>query len=164
MSEVSGCAHAVPAGTIGAIGKTAHAHRPQPAAEAVHRNSAARMVDLSHALVEQYTHAHHDPGQHADHHRGIGRHEGARSGNRHQAGQHPVAGHGYLPREDVPAIDVDAERKTVEEISINEGKPAAALPKIIEGRLNGWFKERVLLDQAYIKDEKQTVAKFLGTA
>src|ERR1017187_3970146 len=96
MSEVSGCAHAVPAGTIGAIGKTAHAHRPQPAAEAVHRNSAARMVDLSHALVEQYTHAHHDPGQHADHHRGIGRHEGARSGNRHQAGQHPVAGHGDI--------------------------------------------------------------------
>ena len=70
----------------------------------------------------------------------------------------------YLRREDVPGEQVDAERKTVEEISLNEGKPAAALPKIIEGRLNGWFKERVLLEQAFAKDEKQSVAQFLGTA
>jgi elongation factor Ts len=70
----------------------------------------------------------------------------------------------YLSREEVPADEVDAERKTVEEISLNEGKPAAALPKIIEGRLNGWFKERVLLEQNYVKDEKQSVAQFLGNA
>ena len=70
----------------------------------------------------------------------------------------------YLRRDDVPAEQVDAERKTVEEISLNEGKPAAALPKIIEGRLNGWFKERVLLEQAFAKDEKQSVEQFLGTA
>ena len=70
----------------------------------------------------------------------------------------------YLAREDVPVADVDAERKTVEEISLNEGKPAAALPKIIEGRLNGWFKERVLLEQSYVKDEKQSIAQFLGSA
>ncbi len=70
----------------------------------------------------------------------------------------------YLAREDVPADEVDAERRTVEEISINEGKPAAALPKIIEGRLNGWFKERVLLEQNYIKDEKQSISQFLGDA
>ena len=70
----------------------------------------------------------------------------------------------YLNREDVPANEVDAERATVTEISLNEGKPEAALPKIIEGRLNGWFKERVLKEQAYVKDEKQSVAQFLGSA
>ena len=70
----------------------------------------------------------------------------------------------YLTRVDVPASEVDAERKTVEEISRNEGKPEAALPKVIEGRLNGWFKERVLLEQPYVKDEKETVQKFLKGA
>jgi elongation factor Ts len=70
----------------------------------------------------------------------------------------------YLKREDVPADEVDAERKTVEEISRNEGKPEAALPKIIEGRLNGWFKDRVLVEQPYVKDEKQTIGQFLGGA
>jgi elongation factor Ts len=68
----------------------------------------------------------------------------------------------YLSREDVPTADVDAERKTIEEISINEGKPEAALPKIIEGRLNGWFKDRVLLEQPFVKDEKQTIAQYVG--
>ncbi len=83
---------------------------------------------------------------------------------------HDVAAHiafarpTYISRDEVPDADVAAERETVEKIARNEGKPEAALPKIIEGRLNGWYKERVLLDQAYIKDEKQTVAKFLGTA
>jgi elongation factor Ts len=70
----------------------------------------------------------------------------------------------YLSRDDVPSAEVDAERKTVEEISRNEGKPDAALPKIIEGRLNGWFKERVLLEQPYVKDEKQSVQQFLNGA
>jgi len=64
----------------------------------------------------------------------------------------------------VPEADIEAERKTVEEISRNEGKPDAALPKIIEGRLNGWFKERVLVEQSYVKDEKQTIQQFLGSA
>ena len=83
---------------------------------------------------------------------------------------HDVAAHiafarpTYISRDQVPEADVAAERETVEKIARNEGKPEAALPKIIEGRLNGWYKERVLLDQAYIKDEKQTVAKFLGNA
>jgi elongation factor Ts len=52
----------------------------------------------------------------------------------------------------------------VEKIARNEGKPEAQLPKIVEGRLNGWYKERVLLDQPYVKDEKQTIAKLLGPA
>ena len=70
----------------------------------------------------------------------------------------------YLSRDDVPAAEVDAERQTIEQISRNEGKPDAALPKIIEGRLNGWFKERVLLEQAYAKDEKQTITDLLNGA
>jgi elongation factor Ts len=70
----------------------------------------------------------------------------------------------YLAREDVPAAEIDAERRTIEEISLNEGKPAAALAKITEGRLNGWFKERVLLEQNYVKDEKQSIAQLLGGA
>ena len=68
----------------------------------------------------------------------------------------------YLRREDVPEAEVAAERKTVEEISRNEGKPEAALAKIIEGRLNGWFKDRVLLEQPFVKDEKLTVAQYVG--
>jgi elongation factor Ts len=67
-------------------------------------------------------------------------------------------------REDVPADQVAAERTTIENISRNEGKPEAALEKIIEGRMNGWFKERVLLEQGFVKDEKQTIAQLLGDA
>ena len=67
-------------------------------------------------------------------------------------------------REDVPADEVAAERATIETISRNEGKPEAALEKIIEGRMNGWYKERVLLEQSYVRDEKQTIAQLLGDA
>lgn len=67
----------------------------------------------------------------------------------------------YLSREDVPEELVEAERRTAETIARNEGKPEAALPKIVEGRLNGWFKERVLLEQPYVRDEKQTIADLL---
>ena len=70
----------------------------------------------------------------------------------------------YLSRDEVPAADVAAERATVTEISRNEGKPEAAMEKIVEGRMTGWFKERVLLDQAYVRDEKQTIAGMLGSA
>ncbi len=70
----------------------------------------------------------------------------------------------YITREEVPEAEVAAERETVEGIARNEGKPDAALGKIVDGRLNGWFKERVLLDQAYVRDEKQTIAKLLGPA
>jgi elongation factor Ts len=70
----------------------------------------------------------------------------------------------YLGRDDVPEADIAAERATVAEISRNEGKPEAALEKIVEGRMNGWFKDRVLLDQSYVKDEKQTIAGMLGSA
>jgi elongation factor Ts len=71
---------------------------------------------------------------------------------------------GYLSRDDVPQAEIDAERATVAEISRNEGKPEAALEKIVDGRMNGWFKDRVLLDQSYVKDEKQTIKGMLGSA
>ena len=70
----------------------------------------------------------------------------------------------YLSRDEVPEDEVAAERATLAEISRNEGKPEAALDKIVEGRLTGWFKERVLLDQSYVRDEKQTIAGMLGSA
>lgn len=69
-----------------------------------------------------------------------------------------------LRREDVPEDEVTAERTTVETISRNEGKPEAALPKIVEGRMNGWFKERCLLEQPYAKDEKRSIAELIGSA
>jgi elongation factor Ts len=65
----------------------------------------------------------------------------------------------YLRREDVPADAVEEERQTLLNITKAEGKPEAAWPKIVEGRLNGWYKERVLLEQPFVRDEKQTVAQ-----
>jgi elongation factor Ts len=70
----------------------------------------------------------------------------------------------YLTRDEVPSGDVEKERGTVEAIARNEGKPDAAIEKIVEGRINGWFKERVLLEQPYAKDEKQTIQQLLGAA
>ncbi len=70
----------------------------------------------------------------------------------------------HLSRGEVPAEQVQAERETVEAIARNENKPEAAIGKIVDGRMNGWFKERVLLEQAYVRDEKRTIADVLGTA
>jgi elongation factor Ts len=68
----------------------------------------------------------------------------------------------YLRRDDVPAEAVAAERQTVEAIARNEGKPDGAIQKIIEGRMNGWFKERCLLEQPYVRDEKKTIADLVA--
>jgi elongation factor Ts len=70
----------------------------------------------------------------------------------------------YLTRDDVPADVLEHERQTLETISRNEGKPEAALPKIIEGRLNGFFKDVALLDQPYAKDDKQSIRQLIGSA
>lgn len=70
----------------------------------------------------------------------------------------------YLSREDVPEGDVEKEREIVTEISRNEGKPEAALPKIVEGRVNAFFKQVALLDQDYAKDNKLSVAKVASDA
>jgi elongation factor Ts len=68
----------------------------------------------------------------------------------------------HLRREDVPAEQVAEERQILENITRAEGKPEAAMGKIVEGRLNGWFKARVLLEQSFVKDEKQTIGQLLG--
>ena len=67
----------------------------------------------------------------------------------------------YLSREDVPADIVAKEREIAEETARNEGKPEAALAKIVEGRVTGFFKENCLLDQDFAKDNKFSVAKIL---
>ncbi|XBH22494.1 translation elongation factor Ts [Jonesiaceae bacterium BS-20] len=68
----------------------------------------------------------------------------------------------FLTRDDVPAETVANERRIAEETSRNEGKPEAALPKIIEGRLVGFFKSAVLVDQPLAKDPKKTVAQAIA--
>ena len=70
----------------------------------------------------------------------------------------------YLVREDVPEETVANERRVAEETARAEGKPEQALPKIIEGRLTGFFKENVLVNQAFAKDPKTTVGKVVENA
>lgn len=70
----------------------------------------------------------------------------------------------YLSRADVPADEVEKERAIIVEIAKNEGKPEAALPRIIEGRTTGFFKQVALLDQDYAKDNKQSVGTVLANA
>jgi elongation factor Ts len=74
---------------------------------------------------------------------------------------------GYLNRDEVPAEDVAAERATIEAQTRLEGKSEAAMPKIVEGKLTGWYKRvpgGVLLDQPFAKDDKKSVAQVLGSA
>ena len=70
----------------------------------------------------------------------------------------------HLTREDVNAEVVATERRIAEETARNEGKPEAALAKIVEGRVTGFFKENVLLEQDFAKDNKLSVAKVLENA
>jgi elongation factor Ts len=70
----------------------------------------------------------------------------------------------YLSRDDVPAEVVAEERQTLEAITRNEGKPEQALSKIVEGRLQGFFKTVALLDQPYAKDDKLSVGQLIGGA
>ncbi|RZU61954.1 translation elongation factor Ts [Zhihengliuella halotolerans] len=70
----------------------------------------------------------------------------------------------FLTRDEVPAETVENERRVAEETAKAEGKPEAAMVKIVEGRLTGFFKEIVLTDQAFAKDTKKTVGKVLEEA
>ena len=70
----------------------------------------------------------------------------------------------YLTREDVPADVVENEKRIAEATAKEEGKPEAALPKIVEGRVNGFFKESVLLEQSSVVDNKKTVKQILEDA
>jgi elongation factor Ts len=70
----------------------------------------------------------------------------------------------YLARDEVPQAEADAERETLEGITRAEGKPEQAIEKIVEGRLNAWYKDQVLLEQPYAKDDKQSITQLLGDA
>lgn len=70
----------------------------------------------------------------------------------------------YLSRDDVPSDIVEHERSIAEATSREEGKPEAALPKIVQGRLNGFFKDVALLDQPAVTDDKKSVQQVLEAA
>jgi elongation factor Ts len=70
----------------------------------------------------------------------------------------------YLAREDVPADVLEKERETLETITRNEGKPEAAIGKIVEGRISGFFKDVCLLEQPYAKDDKVSISQLIGSA
>ena len=70
----------------------------------------------------------------------------------------------YLTRDEVPQDAAAEERATLEGITRAEGKPEQAIEKIVEGRLNAWYKDQVLLEQPYAKDDKQSITQLLGDA
>jgi elongation factor Ts len=70
----------------------------------------------------------------------------------------------YLTRDEVPADIVENERRIAEATAREEGKPEQALPKIVEGRVNGYFKETVLLEQESVQESKKTVKAVLDAA
>ena len=70
----------------------------------------------------------------------------------------------FLHRDEIPASELDSERRIAEETARQEGKPDAAIAKIIEGRVNGFIKDITLLEQAFAKDAKKTVKQILDEA
>jgi elongation factor Ts len=70
----------------------------------------------------------------------------------------------YVSKDAVPSDVVENERRIAEETAREEGKPEQALPRIVEGRVNGYFKENVLLEQKFAKDQSKTVAAVLKDA
>src|SRR5262249_32955699 len=92
-AEIARRADSGPAGAVGPVGEAPEADAPEPAAVAMHRDRATRVIDLEDALVEQHPHADDDTGDDADQYRGIGADERARSGDRDETGQHSIACH-----------------------------------------------------------------------
>ncbi|GAA1121417.1 translation elongation factor Ts [Nocardiopsis composta] len=70
----------------------------------------------------------------------------------------------YVSKDEVPADIVAKEREIAEATAREEGKPEQALPKIVEGRVNGFFKEATLLGQPFVKENKKTVQKVVDEA
>ena len=70
----------------------------------------------------------------------------------------------FLTRDEVPEAEVANERAELEAQTRNEGKPEQALPKIVAGKLDGWFRDSVLMEQKFVRDEKQTITQLLGDA
>ena len=89
-----------------------------------------------------------------------GPHDVAREVAMHAAAMKP----GYLSRDDIPAELIEQERRIAEERSREEGKPEAALAKIVEGRVQAFFKDVVLLEQKFAKDQSRVVADVVKQA
>jgi elongation factor Ts len=70
----------------------------------------------------------------------------------------------YTTREEVPADVVEKERRIAEQITRDEGKPEQAIPKIVDGRLNSYFKDVVLTEQAFVKEQKTTIKQVLASS
>ncbi|GAB3158099.1 translation elongation factor Ts [Micromonospora sonneratiae] len=70
----------------------------------------------------------------------------------------------FVTRDEVPAETVESERRIAEQTAREEGKPEAALPKIVDGRVNAFFKDFVLLEQASVADNKKSVKQVLAEA
>ena len=70
----------------------------------------------------------------------------------------------YVTRDEIPADVVESEKRIAEATAREEGKPEAALPKIVEGRVNGFYKDAVLTEQSSVLDSKKTVGKLLAEA
>jgi elongation factor Ts len=86
--------------------------------------------------------------------------DAARDVAMHAAAMRP----GYLSRDAVPAEVVEGERRVAEQKSREEGKPEAALPKIVQGRVEAFLRDTVLLEQEFAKDRSKTVGKLLDEA
>lgn len=70
----------------------------------------------------------------------------------------------FLTRDEVPVEAVEKERQALLDITKAEGKPEKAWPKIVDGRLNAWYQDQVLLEQKFVRDDKQTITQYLGDA
>jgi elongation factor Ts len=70
----------------------------------------------------------------------------------------------YVSREDVPADVVEKERRIAEQITREEGKPEQAIPKIVDGRVNAYFKDVALIEQLFVKDNKTPIKQVLAQA
>ena len=89
-----------------------------------------------------------------------GNEEAARAAAMQVAAMRPT----YVSRDEVPSDIVEKERAIAEATAREEGKPEQALPRIIEGRLNGFFKEVALLDQPSVQESKKSVKAVLDEA
>ena len=68
----------------------------------------------------------------------------------------------YVTRDDVPADVVEKERRIAEQITRDEGKPEQAIGKIVAGRVNAYFKDVVLTEQPFVKDQKTAIKQVLA--
>ena len=94
----------------------------------------------------------------------VGSGDGAAESARNAAMQVASLKARFVSRADVPADVVETERRIAEATAREEGKPEAALPKIVEGRINGFYKDAVLVEQSSVLDSKKTVGKLLEEA